>query len=202
MEKHTKDRDQLFRELAGTMGQVFALSNETLSEEVTTQLAGLLSALDIVHKKTVYKLDGVGEQINNLTGSNELLENAIELNQKLSAEFYNEQVVLPLARSLFPVIDLIHEAQATLDTNEPRYRRALQYLIGLHTQIAQFLSSYGIDLFRHDTEEKFNPKLMQPIKKEPTGDQNLTGCIAASLQCGFRKDERILRLEKVSLYKH
>ncbi len=202
MEKHKKNRDQLFSELAGTIGQVFALSNETLSEDMTTQLAGLLSALDIVHKKTVYKLDGVGEQINNLTGSNELLENAIELNRKLSAEFYNEQVVLPLARSLFPVIDLIHEAQATLATNEPRYRQAIQYVTGLHTQIAQFLASYGIETFRHDSEEKFNPKLMQPIKTEPTYDRNLNDCIAASLQCGFRKDERILRLEKVSLYKH
>ncbi len=151
---------------------------------------------------TVNELDGVKQQVNDLAGNNELLKNAIDLNRELGTESYDERVVLPLVRSLFPVVDFIHDAQAALATNTPRYQRAIQYLDGLHTQIAQFLASYGIEIFRHDAEEKFNPKLMQPIKREPTGDRKLTSCIAASLQCGFKKDERILRLEKVSLYKH
>ena len=202
MEKHRKNQEQIFNDLATTMGQVFTLFNESLSEDVTTRVTGLLPDWDIYHKKMAYELDGVKQQVNDLAGNNELLKNAIDLNRELGTESYDERVVLPLVRSLFPVVDFIHDAQAALATNTPRYQRAIQYLDGLHTQIAQFLASYGIEIFRHDAEEKFNPKLMQPIKREPTGDRKLTSCIAASLQCGFKKDERILRLEKVSLYKH
>ena len=174
---------------------------ESQSKEATGKLLGALPDFDAQSKRTDYKLDSLEKRIDTLTANNELLENANQMNRLLSPQFYDERVVMPMARNLFPIMDLIMVAKGKLAEDTSKYQLALQYLSALQVQLEQFLAGYGIESFSHKTKN-LDPKVMKPLKTTPTDDCNLEGLVEKTLQCGFKIEERVLRLESVSLYKY
>ena len=60
-----------------------------------------------------------------------------------------------------------------------------------------------MNIIKHKINDKFDPKQMRPIEWAITEDSRQDGLVAESMQAGFcQKNERMLRLETVSLFKY
>ena len=188
--------------LAEPLNQIFCLLSDSLSENVTARLSGMLPDFDLQGKKTTYDLEAIKKQVETVSVNSALLENANQTNRILGPQFYDERIIQPMARGLFPIVDFIDTARETIESDLPEHQSAIQYFIAIGAQLEQFFGNYGIESFSHKTEEQFKPKLMKPLKTISTNDADLDGLIAESLQRGFKKQQRILRLETVSLYKY
>ena len=147
------------------------------------------------HKQVVYSIQALQKQLSSLIQDNELVSKALSNQKTLSEQFYEHQVIGPMVRGVFPIVDMVRDLMT--GSSDSSIKQSVQ---GLHTQLSQFLAAFGIEIYCHLSEEPFNPKSMKPLKQITTTDSTLKGLIAESLQCGFRKEQRILRMESVSLY--
>lgn len=198
----TENQNCISEELIKPLSRMFCLLSDLLADNVLAKMPGMLPDFETQNKKTAYELEAIKKQMDILGTNNKLLENANETNRLLGSHFYDEHIIQPMVRSLFPMVDFIDGAKEKFASDLPRYQLAIQYLTAIQSQLEQFLASYGIERFSHNTEKPFNPKIMKPLKIIFTNDANLNGLIAESLQCGFKMQERILRLETISLYKY
>ncbi len=181
-------------ELLKPLEQIFGLLCDSLAGTIIERMAGLLPDFESLGKKTSYELEAIRDQMGTLAASTELLENANRTNKLLGAQFYDERIIGPMVRGLFPIVDLVRDALRQPDSDR-------QCLCGLRAQLEQFLTGYGIEAFSHEASSPFDPKTMKPLQTAATHEPDSDGLVAESLQCGFRNPERILRLETVSLYK-
>ena len=170
---------------------------ECLAEEVALRLAQDQSAQETWRKQVVYSMEGLQKHLEKLGHDQEVLSRTLETQQTLSPQFYDHQIIEPMARGLFPVVDMIH---GTLEISDSQ--RFSDLVKGIKTQLSEFLATFGIEHFRHKTEQRFDPKVMKPLKRITTYDRRLDGLIAESLQCGFKNSDRLLRLESVSIYQY
>ena len=201
MSKKLKKRHTMPEDLIEPLTKVLGWIQESTAENTAVKLLEALPDFKARDERNTNKLESIKKQLSVLTARNELLENANETNRLLGSQFYDERVVMPMARSLFPVMDLIMTATEKLNADSPRYQLALQYVSALQTQLEQFLSDYGIESFINE-DENLDPKTMKPMKVVLTNDHNCEGLVEETLQCGFRMEERVLRLASVSLYKY
>ena len=191
--KCEKNRD-VSAELLKPLQEIFGLLGDSLAETITERMTGALPDFESQGKKASYELQAIRDQMGALAESNELLENANQTNRLLGGQFYEERIIGPMVRGLFPLMDLICDALRRPDSD-------CQYLSALQAQLEQYLAGYGIEAFSHEVRSPFDPKTMKPLQTATTGEPDLDGLVAESLQCGFRTPERIWRLETVSLYK-
>ena len=189
-------------ELVEPVSRLISYFGTTLSESAVAGISGLLPDFETQNKKTAYELEAIKKQLAISATNTELLENTNETCRMLGDQFYDERLIQPMVRSLFPAVDHIDAAQDKLEEDEATHRSALQYLEAIRAQLEQFFAGYGIEIFRHQTEETFDPKVMKPLKIIFTNDPELNDLVAESLQCGFRMGERITRLETISLFKY
>ena len=170
-------------------------------QDITEKLLHLEAKVAQNHQQSQGQFASLAQQLKNLESIKALLESVSDANRRLSEQFYDEQVIEPMARSLFPLVDFTIRAGHALEKDTSRYQLAFQYFAAIQTQLDQFLINFGIERFQHRAEEPFNPKVMKPVKIVQTCDKSLIGLVAESLLCGFRKQDRILRAETVSLFK-
>ena len=172
-------------------------------EEVSEQIVCLSNQISQVERKqqqSLHHFESIRQLLENTVSANNLLEKAGEVNLLLGKQHYDEHVVDPMLRSLFPVFDIITDSRK--HHGHCGYN-ATDLMDSIHSQLLQFLVNYGVEIFEHSTGDSFNPKTMKPIKWENTPEKHLENSIAQSLQAGFRLGQaRILRMETVSLYKH
>lgn len=174
---------------------------EELIEASSDRILGALPDFEAQTKKVSYRLDSLEKQLEALASTKEMLANLTETNQKMSTQFFDDRIVMPMVRGLFPVVDLVRAAKEKLAENSQDERSSLNYICALETQLEQFLAGYGIEMFCHD-DENFDPKTMKPLKKVFTDDRKQRNSIEKTLQCGFKMGQRVLRLESVSLYEY
>ncbi len=194
MTKRPNGSRDVSAELLKPLTEIFGLLGESLAETTTERMAGLLPDFEAQGKKTSYELAAIKDQIGAFAVSAELLENANRTNQLLGDQFYEQRIIGPMARGLFPIMDLICDAIDRSDSDR-------QCLTALRAQLEQFLAGYGIEAFSCKACSPFDPKSMKPLQNAPTNRPDLNGFVAKSLQCGFRTGESVLRLETVSIYK-
>jgi len=149
-------------------------------------------------------LERIEKQLDQLIAGNKLLENASQENRILSEEHYQDHIVEPMVRSLFPVIDLINDAKnRNMDSGKDENTGANGLTEAIFIQLQQFLSAYQIEPIQHQPGAKFDPRQMRPLKTVSTQDKRLADRVARSLQAGFRCGrERLLRPESIALYKY
>ena len=176
-------------------------TREAPLQDIGDQVALLRAEIVQGFEQGQTQVASVAQQVKNMESIKALLESISETNHTLSNQFYAERVIEPMARSLFPLIDFTTKAAGTLGEDVSRYQLAIQYLSAIITQLDQFLGNFGIERFQHSAEEPFDPKIMKPVKVVHADDNCLNGLIVESLLCGFRKRDRILRAETVSLFK-
>ncbi len=189
-----QNKQDLLPAWLGPLMEIAHLLGDSLAETITERMAGQLPDFESQSKKTSYELEAIKDQIAALAVSRDLLANANQTNRLLGAQFYQERIIEPMVRGLFPIIDMVCDA-----IGRPGVDR--EYLLGLRAQLEQYLGCFGIESFNCEACSPFDPKTMRPLQTAVTHEADLDGLVAESLRCGFRTTERLLRLETVSLYK-
>lgn len=201
MVQESKHLDSLAAKLVETLGEIVAVIGDSLAEGAAARVGGMLPDFDAQQKRTAYQLEAIGRQVEGLSANARVLEDVSQANRMLGSEFYEERIIQPMVRGLFPIVDLLHDGMKKLESKQSRAKSTLRYLSALQVQVEQFLGTYGMETVSHETGDTFDPKTMKPLKQHPTDDPDLDGLVAESLQCGFRISERVLRLETVSLFR-
>lgn len=189
---------------------VSAIKEEIVSQ-VTAQFCERLKLLDSqlnensTHCRQIrYSQHRLEKQLEALIRQNALLEEASKENHLLGGQHYREHITDPMARSLFPVFDVIVNTRQGNHNSDSAHERDLDNTVEqIYAQLKQFLSIYQIQPFMHKPGAKFDPKLMKPLRSVPTNEEELNGRVAQCLQIGFRQGEQtILRPEAVALYQY
>ena len=194
-----KDLKKLATKMTGTLAEIIEAMGDSFSEQLTARIGGMMPDFEAQSKKAEYQLQDISKQIEAFAANGELLENVNQTNRLLGSQFYEQKIVQPMVRGLFPLWDLLCEGSPKLDATQPDDDSQL-YLAALRVQLEQFLTCYGVESFNHDPGSPFEPKVMKPLQTTPTNKTGINGLVAESLHCGFRIHERILRLETVSLF--
>jgi len=190
---------QLAQAFQGLMEEYAADFPEELSEQIV-RLSNQISQLETKQQQSLYDLESIRQLLENMVSTNNLLEKAGQINLLLEKQHYEEHIIEPMLRSLFPVFDIIADSRKH---HGDCSCNAMSLMDSIYSQLLQFLANYGVEIFEHSTGDSFNPKSTKPIGWESTAEKHLENSIAQSLQAGFRLGQtRILRMETVSLFKY
>ena len=182
-------------------------SNDRRSKDIAEHTMPMLCQMGQIETKqqqTIYAIDSIKKQLEILTSNSKLSENANRVNQSLSKQHYEEHIIQPMVRSVFPVFDVIYDAKNFWrNNNQFTEKRTKDLIDAVLTQLKQFLQIYDIQIIEHKSGATFDPQIMKPVRTVTTDHKELSGRMAESLQIGFRLgQQRLLRLETVSLYKY
>jgi len=191
---------------AVALSQALQIMIETAHQSSTQDMAEQnipllyqMSQVETRQQQSLYQLEAIKKQLDALMANHKLLENAGRSNELLGQQHYQQHVLEPLLRSVFPVFDLINDSESHQDDPSSQLGEVLETV---WTQLEQFLATYDVHIIRHAPGQNFDPKIMKPMKWVLTADQDLHRRVCRSLQIGFRwGQEQILRHESVSLYK-
>jgi molecular chaperone GrpE (heat shock protein) len=187
---------QAFQEL---MGESVADCLKEVPEQIV-RLSNQVCQVERKQQQSLHHFESIRPLLENTVSANNLLEKAGETNLLLGKQHYDEHIIEPMLRSLFPVFDII--------VDSCRHHghcggNSTGLMDSIYSQLQQFIANYEIETIEHTTGEPFNPKTMKPIKWEITSEEHLENSMAQSLQIGFRLGQtRILRMETVSLFKY
>jgi len=173
-------------------------------ESAAADVSAELRCIKTAQLQLASSVCGIEKQLQSLIMQNTLLENASKESGLLTEEHYQQCIVQPMVRSLFPAFDEVEEAKRRSFEAGPMNSTAVcDVFDAILIHLRQFLSTYQVESIRHSPDTKFDPKLMRPVKIIATGDKTLNGCIAASLRTGFRwREENLLRPESVAVYRY
>lgn len=113
-------------------------------------------------------------------------------------------LVLPWINGLIRIHDNIGktcDALAPSQAPAADNHAAARHLIGVQEELEVLLENNGVVLYR-EADERFNSSRQSVLRLEPTARPEQDGRIAASVRPGFELGERVLRKERVSVYKH
>lgn len=188
--------------LSRALQKVIETAHQNSMQDMAEQNIPMLyqmGRMETKQQQCLYHLEAVVKQMEMLMANHKLLENAGRSNDLLGEQHYQKHVLEPLLRSVFPVFDLMKDAQNAMGNEPSQFRDIIQ---SVWSQLEQFLVNYDVHIIQHTPGEDFDPKTTKPMKWNLTSDQTLHRHICESLQIGFRwGQERILRHESVSLYK-
>jgi len=188
---------QLSQALQQLVGASMKNCLQNMPEQIM-QLSHQVHKIETKQQQSVYNFESIQQQLENLASVNKLLENASKTNHLLGKQHYDEHIIQPIVRSLFPVLDLVEDAQKHWSNSQ----QITELFNVVWSQMEQFMANYDVHIIKHDINDKFNLQTMKPVKWIPIEDSQLDGCVAESLQIGFQfGKERMLRLETVSLFK-
>lgn len=187
---------QAFQELMEEHASDFP---EEVSEQIV-HLSNQISQVESKQQQSLHHFESIRQLLENTISVNKLLEKAGEANFLLGEQHYEEHIIEPMLRSLFPIFDLIADSRR----HQGHYGcNTTSLMDSIYSQLLQFLANYGIEIFEHSPGDSSDHKSMKPIKWEATSEKHLENLVAQSLQAGFRFGKaRILRMEIVSLFKY
>lgn len=193
--------------LSEALGQLLEASSQRCHEGMVEQTMPLLYQVEQIttsQQRFTRQLQVIGKQLEVLGANSQLLENASKTNQLLGRQHYDEHVIQPLLRSIFPVFDLIQDARKHWgQEKEPIDQGTIDVIDAVWSQLQQFLATYDVHLIQHQFGEVFDPRQMKPVKWVLTTDQTVDGRVFESLQPGFQMSQgQMLRHETVSLLKY
>jgi len=165
------------------------------------EIAKRLDALDRAQAVLGKQLAETNQALAVLARQNDCLEQAARERQALSEEHYNSAIIEPLGKHAFQLADLLDDALAGSAPGAGDSSHA-DLLLGLRAQLFDFLLVYGIEPIRVQPGSPFDARLMQPLKVLATADPMLHLRVAASLRCGFRRGERVLRYQSVVINRY
>ena len=180
--------------------------DHTLQEfaEQTMPILYQMGQIETKQQQSIYHLEVIRKQLEAFLANNKLLENASLENQTLTKQHYEDHVILPMVRSIFPVFDIIQDSRNSWNGNGGLAdQQIMDFANAIWTQLQQFLLNYDVDIISHKPKATFEHQIMKPVRTEPTNNRDLDGLMARSLQVGLKFGKhRLLRLETVSLYKY
>ena len=97
------------------------------------------------------------------------------------------------------LVDPREDGEGSEEGSRPEHMDEQLEAVKIH--LAEFLMTYGLELFRSERGRGFDPRFMQPIKIIPTSEKTKDRTVVQSLQSGLRRGEQILRHERVAIYR-
>lgn len=205
-----KVREQIVIDLAPLhiqQNQILNKQQEILDQlpAKLTQLETQLTKVQTSRQQIVYSLERIEKRMEQLIEAQmRLLETSAKENQLLTEEHYQNCIIQPMVRSIFPAFDFIQDFRDNHKEGEQHNDRSLDDLTeGIFIQLRQFLSVYEVQLIQCRPGAKFDPRQMRPVKTVSTHNKRLDNRVAKSLRAGFRwRQDNPLRFESVVLYKY
>lgn len=190
---------QAFQKLMENCIASYSQDLQAVPEQIV-RLSNQISQVERKQQQSLNSFDSIRQLFENTVSANNLLEKAGQVNLLLGKQHYDKHITEPMLRSLLPVVDIIVDSRKH---NKNCSCNSANVINSIYSQLLQFLSSYGVEIFTHSERDKFDPQSMKPIKWEYTAESSLDNSVARSLQAGFRLNQtRILRMETVSLFKY
>ena len=182
---------------------------ETVFRTELKKVVGRLERIEEQQEKLVDNTDKLvrtsaetGERIGVLAAKSAMLENASAQLARQNDRFYETHVIDPLVRSALPMYDLVESSCAQLSgrENDEASLQWFKLLEALLAMLEEFFAAYGIEPFRHEPGARFDEQLMRPLRELPVSDKERHLTVQESCQSGFRKENRVIRHERVIIY--
>jgi len=125
------------------------------------------------------------------------MEEASRQQTLLSQQHFDRHVIEPLARQVFPLIDVLSESgsRCQCDQGCEDHSEAFQ------AELLDLLASYGIEPIHAASGSAFDAKTMQPACFMNTDQLSRDMTVKDIVRLGFRREDRILRPVMVDLYR-
>lgn len=139
------------------------------------------------------QIDQQGHAIRHLDEKFGLLESVSEQNEVLTRQHYREHVLVPLARQLSGLLDLL---DVFVEGGEPEQRRSLEH------GITELLGRYGIEVIDVEPYTPFDAKRMKPTAICGCDCAELDTRVKRTVNRGLRMGDIVLRPCSVELYRY
>lgn len=123
--------------------------------------------------------------------------------QKLREGLY-EKILKPLLCDVIDIADDIHRmlrAYASKSEETVQIEKFMSVLEIYESDIEDILGKYGVDVYSCP-EELFNPQKQKIVKIVQTDDADKNRCVAERITKGFALDGKMIRPERVNVYKY
>ena len=178
-----------------------------LQDELETVKSLLTHLLDEVRgfREESSRID---EELKRVRTDERMLQDLHETNKKLSEDFYEREILSPVFHTLIGIADrcyqqiaLAKSEQVSLDPAADGYH--LPSLIGSREadliEIESRLEDFGVQRYI-STKEEFDTKIHKCVQRRTTSDASLSGRIATRYLPGYRRNGKVIRPERVSVY--
>lgn len=202
------DQPPLEQMLAQAIAQILAMP-QTLEQiqQSQSEQREQIAKLEEIHSlqgRSLQKLEGSvltqTEAVKALYGKQDCLEQTSRQQTLLSEQHYQEHVIEPLARRVFPLIDILSEAAS--GSNDKLISDAqLDLFEALTANMYELLADYGVEPIQTSAGGPFEAKIMKPVRFVPTLRARQDKTIESVVRPGFRRGEQMLRPVMVALYR-
>jgi molecular chaperone GrpE (heat shock protein) len=178
-----------------------------LAKQLSSQLEGILKELGSCREE----LSRLSIQTEELKAADQIVADLSNRYRELSEQFYEREVLGLVIHRLIRLADGCRHQLGRLqntrakhaDSNNESAVKALALLIGTQeANLVEFedaLADLGVESFRHH-EDAFEASLQKCINRVECKDTALTDRIAERLLPGYRRHEKVVRKEYVSVY--
>jgi len=174
--------EQIEQEVAGYGERLLRIEEaQCLHEDGIRELEGL-------HRKQSQALEAFYRK-------QSCMEEASRQQTLLSQQHYDRHVVEPLTRRVFPLIDMLSDASKNNDGQH------LDILEAIQADLHELLAGYGVEPIFVSVGDIFDAKTMQPVHFVPTHRVTKDKTVEFMVRPGFRREERVLRVAMVGLYR-
>jgi len=118
------------------------------------------------------------------------LEEASRRESFLTEEFHSRHIIVPLAESIFPALDLLQEQ---LQDSSTQRNEMTSLLEAIYAQVLQTMRNLGLRPLNAETGDAFDPACMQPVKQWPAKTSDEVGKVAKLVRLGFKRGNHLLR---------
>jgi len=178
-----------------------------LSEKLAKQLEDLSNDL----KECKAQLSCLTQETKELKSAEQIISNLSSCNRDLTEQFYEREVLLPIILCLIRLADACHQQidkfqKIRAKHNESKNESAIKTLTFLIdtrranlVELEDVLANLSVESYQHH-EDIFEPSLQQCINRIDCVDEGLDYHIARRLLLGYRRDNKIIRKERVDVY--
>ena len=178
-----------------------------LQDDLETVRSLVADLLDEVHGLRE-ESSRIYEELERVRTDERMLQDLHEANKKLSEDFYEREILSPVFHTLIGIADrcyqqiaLAKSEQASLDPAAERDH--LPSLIGSREadliEIESRLEDFGVQRYI-STKEEFDTTIHKCVQRRTTSDASLSGRIATRYLPGYRRNGKVIRPERVSVY--
>jgi molecular chaperone GrpE len=158
-------------------------------------------ALDALRRELNGRLDSLASSFEREVRAESSREKVVD---RLHAELqeYKNDFLLSTLRPVFIDLIQLHDDMGKVlqAPSSPEEARVLGLLEGYRQGIEDVLYRQGVEPFRVEGDDLFDPRRQRALSTTPTDDPALNKRLAARLRPGFRAGERVIRPELVAVY--
>jgi len=179
---------------------------DALQDELETVRSLLTHLLDEV-RGLREESSRIYEELERIRTDERMLQDVHEANKKLSEDFHEREILSPVFHTLIGIADRCYQQIALAKTEQTSLELAaterLSSLIESREadliEIESRLADFGVQRYV-STKEEFDAKNHKCVQRRTTSDASLSGKIATRFLPGYRRNGKVIRPERVSVY--